>query len=335
MDSSYRVNSSASNDNFKASCDALVSKLAPYESSLIASILACNNSDEPEIELDNGEKYIWYLAIGSMTNPISLYLRELIPITSYPATCVDYKITFRGATGMADIEMCLESSFDGVVHLLSSEQMARLDTIEAFYQRVRVTCRNYQNQTQIVYAYQMSFNQQAASVPHERYLDVIIKGCEYYQVREEYIEHLRTNQPVIPRKKPDSFRSFNDASIDVVYSQQDLEKHNGDDPSLPLWVCINGKILEYKGLPPIEHPDHEFQHRFYTFTREKFGGREVLGVMASTLYEPLYKVPMSNDDLCDEHRARIEDHYFEILDNAQNQPYWQVIGRLRSSNASN
>jgi hypothetical protein len=40
----------------------------------------------------------------------------------------------------------------------------------------------------------------STNLPSERYLDIIIKGCEYYKVQSEYINKLNDEQAVIPRK---------------------------------------------------------------------------------------------------------------------------------------
>ena len=334
IDSGHRLNSSASEANFKLSCESVLAKLVRPEPSVLDAILACNRPDQPEITCPDGQVYIWYMAIGSMINPISLYLRDIIPVLSYPATCMDHNVVYRGQMGMANLEACPSGTFDGVVHLLTKEQMVRLDEIEAFYNRVPVTCRNYQNQSQVAYAYQAKHNNQPIGFPHERYLDIIIKGCEYYQVRPEYIARVRAEQPVIPRTAPAEFRSFTDMPADALYSLEDLQRHNGDDPSLPLWVSINGKILEYLGVPPADHPEYEVQKRFQAFVRERFAGREVSGTMAKTLYEPMYKLPLNDDDISDEHRAHLENHYFEMLNSPQNKNFWKPIGRLRPSKQS-
>jgi hypothetical protein len=332
--SSHRLNSSASDPNFKLSCDSVLSKLVPPEKSFIDTILAYDNPPQADIILPDGQQFCWYFAIGSMINPISLYLRNLTSIISYPATCVDYKIAFRGHAGIADIEPCHGETFDGVVHLVSNEQMIRLDEIECFYHRIKITCIDYQGQSHIAYAYQIKINNQPISLPRERYLDIIIKGCEYYKVRPEYINRLRDQQPVIPRKQPESFHSFTDIPSNVYYTEEDLRKHNGDDPSLPLWVSINGKILEYGGLPSNDHPDYEFQRSFYAFLKPNLGGREVTTAMAKAFYEPLYKLPLNDEDICDEHRAQMEDHYYNILASSENKMYWKPIGRLYQPNSS-
>jgi len=46
---------------------------------------------------------VWYFAIGSMCNNISLQSRKLTPFRSYPAQLIGWKIIFKYG-GMADIE---------------------------------------------------------------------------------------------------------------------------------------------------------------------------------------------------------------------------------------
>lgn len=324
-----RLNSSLSETNFKLSCESVLSKILPIDPSLIQLILTHANPNHAEIILPDGRKYCWYLAIGSMTNPISLYLRELTALISYPARCLDHRITFRSHNGMADIEISSGGEFHGVVHLLTAEDMIRLDEIEVFYHRIQLKCVDYQERMQTVYAYRMNVKDQPTSLPHERYFDIIIKGCEYYQVQNEYLNRFKDEQEIIPRKQPSTFQIFTDIPSDVYYSIEDLEKHNGSNPILPLWISVNGKIFEYTGLPPSDHPDYEFQRHFQVYFAAKLGGREITTVLAKTLYEPLYKLPLTDEDICDEHRARIEDHYFSTLASSENKIYWKPIGRLR------
>ncbi|CAF1160263.1 unnamed protein product [Adineta steineri] len=330
-DSLHRLNSSSSDPNFKLSCDILLSKAVRHDQSSIDSILAHDNPEEPTIVLPDGQTYFWYLAIGSMNNPVSLHLRDLHPIISYPARCLKHRIVFRAPGGMADLEPLEEAEFDGVVHLLNEEQMTRLDKMEMVYKRIRVPVIDYQNKSHVVYAYKMDITQAPEGLPTERYLDIIVKGCEHYGVRPDYINRLRQEQPVIPRKQPHMYQSFPDLPSDVYYTQEELARHNGNDPELPLWICVNGKVLEYAGLPSSEDPDHESQKRFHSFVQPQFGGREIDYGLSKALYEPYYKVPLHENDLSDEHRAMIEDHYFTMQFRNNQKNYWKPIGRLRRS----
>ncbi|CAF3763439.1 unnamed protein product [Rotaria sp. Silwood1] len=327
-------NSAQSDANFALSCENVLSKLIRPNQSIIDQILKHDSPDKANIVLPDGQKFVWYFAIGSMINPISLYLRDIIPLISYPAKCPDHKILFRAPNGMADIEACPEAEFHGVVHLLSGEQMCHLDAMEAIYHRIVVNSINYQEQNHLVYVYEMNIENQPTSFPSERYLDIIIKGCEYYKVQSAYINRLKYEQAVIPRKQPHAFQSFTDIPEDIFYSVEELIRHDGNDPALPLWLCINGKILEYSGLPPDNHPEYELQKRTYAFLKTRLGGREATHVMARVMYEPLYVISSNKNDLCVQHQAAIEDELHRRINDDQYKKYWKPIGRLRVSNRS-
>jgi hypothetical protein len=68
--------------------------------------------------------------------------------------------------------------------------------------------------------------------------------------------------------------------------------------------------------------------------KPNLGGREVTTAMAKAFYEPLYKLPLNDEDICDEHRAQMEDHYYNILASSENKMYWKPIGRLHQPNSS-
>jgi hypothetical protein len=327
----YRLNSSLSDAAFKLSCENILSKIVRPDQSTIDLILSYDDPEKPEIILPDGRKFSWYFAIGSMINPISLYLRDLTPLISYPAKCPNHQLIFRG---MADIEACPESEFHGVVHLLSDEQMTRLDAMEMTYRRIVVNSINYQGQSHLVFIYKMNMENLPTNLPSERYLDIIVKGCEYFKVQPEYITRLKEKQAVIPRKQPHTFQSFTDVPEDVFYSVEELARHNGSDPSLPLWISINGKILEYIDLPYDNHSDADARKLSLGFIKSRFAGREVTQMTSKALYEPLYQVPLNGENLCDQHRAQIEDDLYCRIENDQNKKKWKPIGRLRITNNS-
>ncbi|CAF2905753.1 unnamed protein product [Rotaria sp. Silwood2] len=332
-ESTFRLDSSRSDTNFTLSCESVLAEWTRPDQATIDWILKHDTHDKAEIVLLDGRKFLWYFAIGSMINPISLFLRDLVPLISYPAKCPNHKIGFRAPRGMADIETCAEAEFHGVVHLLSDEQMSRLDLLESTYHRIVVNSINYQEQPHLVYVYKMNIDNQSSILPSERYLDIIIKGCEYYKVQPEYINRLKYEQAVIPRKQPHTFQSIRDVPEGVFYSIEELSRHDGNDPVLPLWVSINGKILEYSGLPPVDHPDYERRKQFYSFIQSQLGGHEIAYILAKNFYEPLYKIPLNENDLCVQHRAHIEDEFYCRIHNDQ-RTAWKPIGRLRMSNSS-
>ncbi|CAF1014707.1 unnamed protein product [Rotaria sordida] len=333
---SYRLNAFLSDTNFKKSCEIILKKSTRIDKRVLSNVIAHDNSEQPFID-DGKNIYIWYLAIGSMINPISLYLRDLTPLISYPAKCPNYRLVFRDNCGMADIEFCEGEEFHGLIHLLPIKQMIYLDQIEHMYKRIIVDTIDYQQCSHSVYVYKMNLigeEERPISIPSERYVDIIVKGCEHFGVHTSHINRLKHEQPVIPRKLPTMYETINNIPNDIYYTDDDLLKHNGKDPMFSLWISINGKILEYAGLPSDDHPDYENQKQFYEFVLTHFAGREVTHTISKTWYEPMYKLPLNDDDLCNEHRALAEDMCVSWgLDSSKinSESYWKPVGRLHQT----
>jgi hypothetical protein len=92
--------------------------------------------------------------------------------------------------------------------------------------------------------------------------------------------------------------------------------------------------MEYSRPPSDDHPVYEIQKRTYALIKSTLGGSEVTRFMAKTLYEPLYKLSLDDDDLCEQQRAEIEDEFYCRFSSEQNKRYWKPVGRLRTSNSS-
>lgn len=78
----------------------------------------------------SSEKTVWYFAIGSMLNPNSMANRNLSPLISLPGEALDHKIYFFGTSGFAEAVPEAGSSFHGVLHKMTDEDMKVLDSIE-------------------------------------------------------------------------------------------------------------------------------------------------------------------------------------------------------------
>lgn len=89
------------------------------------------------------QDYIWYFAIGSMMNKVSLNSRGIFPVESRPAEILDYDLVFFGGAGMAVAEAKKGKSFHGVLHKVTQKEMEVLDGIERVYQRVPSKARLY------------------------------------------------------------------------------------------------------------------------------------------------------------------------------------------------
>ena len=330
----HRLNSTISDHSFSRSCETVRNQTKRFDSRTLNSILTFDNSQEPFIE-HGQDLYLWYFAIGSMINPVSVHLRDLTPLVSYPARCDNHQLVFRDHCGMADIEECPGMEFHGVVHLLPIEQMLRLDKVEHMYERVTVNITDYQGRSRLAFVYKMTLvddEERTKTLPTERYIDIIAKGCEYFGICSSYINRLKYDQPVIPRKSSVDYRTIDDLPAETYFTIDDLQRHNGNDPNLPIWIAVNGKILEYDCLPSIDDSDYENHKRFYDFILSCFAGREVAHVISRTWYEPMYPVPLTENDLCDGHRALAEDMCVSWgLNNGggnQDESFWRPIGRL-------
>ena len=86
---------------------------------------------------------VWYFAIGSMVNPVSLRNRNIFPQESRPAELLDHNIHFFGSIGVAEAVVEQGASFHGVLHQLDAATMEQLDTLERDYVKKTATARCY------------------------------------------------------------------------------------------------------------------------------------------------------------------------------------------------
>lgn len=266
---------------------------------------------------------VYYFAIGSMTNHISLQLRELKPISSQPAILDGYRLLFRGSGGMASAEEVntveliddlddnsskFETHIHGVLHLLTHEQLKLLDTFEGGYIRKPCKVTLYDNCTR-VNAYVYSMDRKKWKLPHqlptERYLDIITKGCTFHGVNKEWVEYIKSLK-TIPRKEPIDFTSFTmQTAVVPILSWDEIKINNGDNEQKRLWIVINNKVLEFCGDVYSFFP-------FGYFVKHQIGGTDYTLRFAKAFYEPKYY--MTADMSCSaelevEHRAWIEDQF--------------------------
>ncbi len=280
------------------------------------------------VQDDEGQEQhaIHYFAIGSMTNDVSLSLRELQPISSKPAVLRGHTLVFRGSGGMATVEEMSEdfapcdedgdllrtpfvNETHGVLHLLSRKQMALLDQYEGGYNRKICTVNTYNDDTKVhAVCYVMDKSKWSNDVKHdlpsERYLDIIAQGCTMYNVDKEWVNFIRTRR-CIPRKCPSEFQSFFSTSATVPILHWDVvQRKNGID-SDDLWIVINNKVLKFTGDATSFFP-------FGYFVNNGIGGTDFTLRFAKGFYEPKYKLSPSYtkaSELQGEHRAWIEDQF--------------------------
>ena len=269
---------------------------------------------------------VHYFAIGSMTNEVSLSLRELTPISSKPAVLRNHKLVFRGKGGMATVEEdhqyepLLEQDGDlegsgfanevhGVLHLLSRKQMMLLDQFEGGYQRKICSVITYHDEIEIqAVCYVMDRSQWPHDIchdlPSERYLDIIAQGCAMYNVDKAWVNFIRSRK-CVPRKNPTDFQSFVSTEATVPILHWDMVQKNNGYESDDLWIVINNKVLKFTG-------DKNSYFPFGYFVNNGIGGTDFTLRFAKGFYEPKYKLSAwytKASELEGEHRAWIEDQF--------------------------
>ena len=224
----------------------------------------CTDDDgDLSISIEQGVHALHYFAIGSMTNRISIALRELAPISSRPAVLRGYRILFRGSGGMASAERdgeyelldndAKDYPFDGihgVLHLLSEAHMKVLDDFEGGYKRKVCTVHLYDGRQVHAFVYQMNATEWAADqkheLPTERYLDIIAKGCEYHGADPAWVRFLRSHN-CVRRKVPSEFTAFHMDALHIpIISWPEVRRNDGRNGA-KLWIVINNKVLEFMG----------------------------------------------------------------------------------------
>lgn len=266
---------------------------------------------------------LWYFAIGSMCNPVSMELRNLTPLRSYPALLLDWKINFENCLGVADIAP-LDTSieFHGVLHLLSEEDFAKLDKVEACYFRQPVSAKLYDGSIIGAFAYRSKEGEitlGTSKLPSERYIDIIAAGCEHYKVDSKYVSYLRSHAR-IPRKRVEEFSAITNIP-DKKISAAELQEMDGSDPAKGVALSIDFVVLKGARTAPTERL--QVMERF--LTSNSVWGTDVTLFFARILYDPQYPFPSTLADLSQSQKASIVDTFLSSQDILE---WMEPIGRL-------
>ena len=300
---------------------------------------ASSSSSLPSVALSCGVRHHFYFAIGSMCNPVSLLLRGIQPVPgcSVAAILRGYRLAFHGEAGMADIQSvpavdrvageveaahgsCYADHFHGVLHLISDSHLAVLDRIEAGYRRIVVGVELYDGSTQAAYAYQMYDTPQLQrhGLPSERYVDIISRGCQHYNVCSEYVQWLQS-LPCVPRPQPSQLMCLPLPVKPRLFTLSELALCDGED-GREVCIAVNGKVLQYVGEPddPVpaacrssSSPSSPFSA--YAHMKAEYAGRDVTYLLSLMCYEPLFPVAPCAAQMSQQHKTRIEDMYVRRL----------------------
>jgi len=250
---------------------------------------------------------IAYFAIGSMMNPTSMKLRELKPVSSRPATLVDFRVTFRGPQGMAFAEAQEGGSWEGILHSLTPTDMEALDKIEMGYNRTPATCRLYNGEVLPCTVYTqnpemvktMGPEMMTENPPAERYVDIIVRGMREVGVKQEAIDNMLA-MPSQPRKKAADFQTLTVPPDTPTWTMQQFRDEAATGRMLSVF---NGKVSEYGG--PKEGP-------MWKWTQDN-QGKDTTYDIARVLWEPLYGTPSCLEEMSADHRAWAEDFLASMM----------------------
>jgi len=275
-----------------------------------------NDHDTPPTNLD-------FFAIGSMMNPVALANRGIHPISSEPAELLDYRIGFFTSQGYAEAIPEANSSFHGVIHHLTREDMEKLDKIEQLYDRKTATARLYDGTDREVTVYvQSGLNDHStdAGIPKERYLEIMADGCRHYGVDPKYIDFLE-NHGKVPRPTPDEYLSFGSAEdCDKTMTLEEVLENDGSDGK-PLLMSLNAKVLE---VPYARDSTmyQQFQHIFQNM------GQVVELFIAKVEYDPKFGCPKCLADVTPEHAAYCEHNHCAYLKMKGSLDEWKIVAKL-------
>ena len=261
-------------------------------------------------------------------HPVAITNRGIHPLSSEPAELLDFRIGFFTSQGFAEAIPEKGSSFHGVIHHLTREDMEKLDKIEVLYERRTATARLYDGTTRQVTVYiQSDFNEKSSEdgLPKERYIEIMVAGCRHYGVDPKYIEFLEKHDKV-PRPTPEEYLSFGSADhCDNTMTLKQVLENNGMD-NKPLYMSINGKVIEIT---------HERDSKHF---QDHFGMLQVMGqvgelVMSKVQYDPKFGIPPSLSDVSKEHAAYCENNICEYLTMNGELDKWKVIAKLEPAEA--
>jgi len=259
-----------------------------------------SDANDAAASKNTNEPHIWYFAIGSMCNPISISNRELKAIQSFPAEVMDYKLEFFGPSGVAGAVPQKGTTFHGVLHKMTKGDKEKLDVIEMGYDAEPCTVKLYDgsiienaliyvlNPEKVKQFYKGRATEVEDKPPTERYITIIIQGCEHYGVKREYIDWLKSLE-YQKRKDPSEFEAFEVPEDTPTLTMDDVCAADGIGDN-PLYMTVNGKVIQ---IPKVL--GEQMLQRYQTYKSRGVHSQEV--VLHTMLYDPLFGVMKSQSDV--------------------------------------
>jgi len=294
-------------------------------SSTITSTISITTTDGTKDATEAKEIFVNYFAIGSMINPVSINLRDIHPIKTFPAELYGYELVFIGFAGMASIEQKQDAVTHGVVHVITAKEMEALDRMESIYLRLPCEVRLYDGSTMTASVYQMdpakrTTKEVVNNPPSERYIDIITRGAVHFGIKSEFTKWLSTVK-VTPRKHPSEFKKLAEPENLISVTWKELEKYDGND-GRDLMFAVNYKVVKFVGDLSTQEAKNAFENM-----KRRAAGKDYTCMAARGLYEPNYPIAKSLAEMSDEHKAWVEDLFCSwFIPN-----YYKVVGRITES----
>jgi len=266
-------------------------------------------------------------------------MRGLTPSVSRPAYLTDYRLMFCMKYGMAAAEKCPGQEIHGVLHRVTKEELAKLDKIETWYIRdlVELTC--YEGRKEKVTGKVMGsvyvlnpelvnndpdlFNEYP---PKERYMDILKEGATKHGVDEAYINDVLGKTEFDPRKSKKDWKTFKKIAKDTNKEYEtlpqmnldDIKKKNNENEDI-IFAALNNNVLRLDISEPCTHRG---------IIQSRDSDQLSYIVAAKWIYDPLYGVPESYEDMGEDQRLAVEDWFIEFFLVGDMVDRWSLVAKL-------
>jgi len=240
---------------------------------------------------------------------------------------IDYKLLFFGPSGVAGAVAEEGKSFHGVLHKMTKDDKKKLDIIEMGYDADPCKVRLYDGSEKDAVIYVLNWEKvknyfpggkPEDKPPTERYITIIIEGCEHYGVNQEYIDLLKSHE-FQERNSPSTFEKFPVLEGTPTMTITDVELGDGIDDN-PVYTTCNGKVLKHEGLP---------SHHLERIQSSKSKGIHSYEVILNTvLYDPLFGIIKTQDDVSKLCAASTEDQLVKRGENRAAAPKTTLVGLI-------
>lgn len=133
--------------------------------------------------------------------------------------------------------------------------------------------------------------------PTERYIDIIVEGCQKFGVKQSHIDYLKS-LPCQKRKDPADYDTLPVPPDARTYTMEEVVAGDGEGDN-PLLTTVNGKVLKHTNAPAM------VQNAIKANKKKGINSHEVL--INTFLYEPKFGIIKTEVDVTKQVAAAGED----------------------------